>query len=320
MKKYGTKELQEAAWLVYEKGLSQLEASERLGASRPTISRMLETAKRIGIVKIKVNISSPEEFIIKNNLIENFHLKDAAIASSVSDKEDIKELVAQRASDYLIKLLKKGDTIGVSWGSTLFKVVNQIPNANLGGIVVPLTGGVGKVANNLHSNTLAHQLATKLLSKSYALYAPAIVKNRATVKTIVEESSVKSVMALYKKVRVALVGIGTLSNNSTVIKSGYYNNEDFMEFKEKGAVGDICSYLFSINGEILTFPNNNVIGISIKALRKIPFVVGIAAGVEKIKAIYGALKGGLINVLITDENCGKKILELQQVNGGSYGV
>ena len=321
MKKYGTKELQEAAWLVYEKGLSQLEASKRLGISRPTISRMLETAKKIGIVKIKVNIASPEEFIIKNALKETFHLKDVVIASSTSDEEDAKELVAQRASNYLTKLLKSGDTIGISWGTTLFKVVNQIPNINVSGIVVPLTGGVGRVANNLHSNTLAHQLATKLLSKSYALYAPAIVKNKSAIKTIVEEPSVKLVMDLYKKIRVALVGIGTLNNNSTVIKSGYYNTADFIEFKKKDAIGDICSYLFNTNGKIVTFPNNNVIGISMETLKKIPFVVGIASGVGKAKAIYSALKGKLINVLITDDNCGKEIIELQRTNkkGEVYG-
>lgn len=310
MKKYKLSDLEEVAWLVYNKDLSQAEVSKRLGFSRPTISRMLKTAKEMGIVEIKVNTSNPKNFALKNALMKKFHLKDAVIAPSIGDGEDIKELIAQRGADYLVKILNKNDTIGISWGTTLFKVVSQMPSINLGGRVIPLVGGTSRVANEFHSNSLAHQLAKKLSARSYALYAPAIVKNGAAKKMVEEEPSIKSVINLFKEVRVALVGIGTMSNRSTIIRSGYYRDKDFMKFKKNGAVGDLCSYLFDHDGNILSLLNNNVIGVSIESLKKIPFVIGIAGGKEKLEAIYGALKGRLINVLITDENCSKEVLAL----------
>lgn len=308
MKKYKLRDLEEAAWLVYKKDLSQVEVSKLLGFSRPTISRILKEAKETGIVEIKVNISNKKNFTLKNDLMRRFHLKDAVIAPSIGNEEDIKELIAQKASDYLVKLLKKDDTIGISWGTTLLKVVNQMPNRNLGGRLIPLTGGTGKVANEFHSNNLAQQLAKKLSARSYALYAPAIVDNENAKKIVEEVSSIRSVIALFKEVRVALVGIGALSNKSTVIRSEYYSDEDFIKFKKSGAVGDLCSYLFDCKGNILSSLANKVIGVDIKTLKKIPFVIGIAGGKDKVEAIFGALKGSLINVLITDENCGEKVL------------
>ncbi len=310
MKKYKLSDIEEVAWLVYKKDLSQEEISKRLGFSRPTISRMLKAAKEMNIVEIKVNTSNPKNFGLENALIEKFHLKDVIIAPSIGDSEDIKELIAQRAASYLVKILNKNDTIGISWGTTLFEVVSQMSNMDLGGKVIPLTGGMSEVANEFHSNSLARQLAKKLSAKSYALYAPAIVKNEAAKKMIEEEPSIKSVINLFKEVRVALVGIGAMSNQSTIIRSGYYRDKDFIKFKKNGVVGDLCSYLFDRDGNVVSLLNYNVIGVSIESLKKIPFVIGIAGGKEKVEAIYGALKGQLINVLITDENCGKEVLAL----------
>ena len=48
-----------------------------------------------------------------------------------------------------------------------------------------------------------------------------------------------------------------------------------------------------------------------KDIRKIEYSVGIASGREKTEAIYGALKGNFINVLITDIETGKTLLEME---------
>ncbi|MBQ6393221.1 MAG: sugar-binding transcriptional regulator, partial [Eubacterium sp.] len=40
--------------------------------------------------------------------------------------------------------------------------------------------------------------------------------------------------------------------------------------------------------------------------------VGIAGGVEKVRAIKGAIRGGYINTLITDYNCASSLLEDDQ--------
>ena len=55
--------------------------------------------------------------------------------------------------------------------------------------------------------------------------------------------------------------------------------------------------------------NNRVIGISLEDLKKIDHVVGVTGGPEKINAIRAALKGKIINVLITDHVSAKKVLE-----------
>lgn len=70
---------------------------------------------------------------------------------------------------------------------------------------------------------------------------------------------------------------------------------------------------FDINGSTEAFEDDNcVIGVDIKKLRRVPHSIGVASGSEKARAIQGAIKGGFINVLVTDVDCGKKLLEFDE--------
>jgi DNA-binding transcriptional regulator LsrR (DeoR family) len=50
-------------------------------------------------------------------------------------------------------------------------------------------------------------------------------------------------------------------------------------------------------------------------LRYIPKVVGVAAGVHKAEAILGALRGGFLDVLVTNEEAAIGLLDLQRGRG-----
>ena len=74
--------------------------------------------------------------------------------------------------------------------------------------------------------------------------------------------------------------------------------------------GEINMQFYDLNGDTGPFKDNNyVIGVDVHKLRKIPVTVGIAGGVEKVKAIKGAIRGGYINTIITDYNCAQALLE-----------
>lgn len=56
---------------------------------------------------------------------------------------------------------------------------------------------------------------------------------------------------------------------------------------------------------------DRTISIPFYQLHKVKYVIGVAASDEKVPAIYSALKGKLINVLITDESTGKELLDFE---------
>jgi DNA-binding transcriptional regulator LsrR (DeoR family) len=306
-------EVKKVAWLVYKLRLSQREVSKRLSMSRSTVSRLLKKAKDLGIVEIRVNLGNELElFRMENDIKNSFGIKEVIIAPLLTD-EKTDEAIALKAADYLVRNIKKNDVIGVAWGNTLFETIKHIPaNLKKGGKVVSLIGGMGNASVELHSNYLGQELARKISAQFFPIYAPAIIGNKLFMELIYKENSIKQTIDLIGEVRIALVGIGSINPNSTIVKTGYFKVDEFLDLKKRGIVGDICSYFFNREGNIVRYYKSNVVGINVEKLKQIPLVVGIAGGEGKAEAIYSALRGRLINVLVTDEKCAKAILKLSE--------
>lgn len=78
----------------------------------------------------------------------------------------------------------------------------------------------------------------------------------------------------------------------------------------RGAIGDYCCRFCDKEGNILYGDlYNRTIGIDLEELKKVPTVIGIARSNQKSRTILSMVKGGYINVLITDEDTALQMLE-----------
>jgi lsr operon transcriptional repressor len=77
----------------------------------------------------------------------------------------------------------------------------------------------------------------------------------------------------------------------------------------QGAVGDILSQFYDKDGKIIQSDlSKKLVSIKLDTLKNASNTIGVAGGKEKIHAIYSALIGGYLNVLITDEDTAKELL------------
>jgi DNA-binding transcriptional regulator LsrR (DeoR family) len=109
-------------------------------------------------------------------------------------------------------------------------------------------------------------------------------------------------MTLFDHVSLALVGIGAVEPSELLAESGnIFSRAELDILRNAGAVGDILLHFFDDKGEpVDTSLNNRVVSMSLSQLQKADRSVGVAGGRRKFRAILGALRGDLINVLITD--------------------
>lgn len=109
-----------------------------------------------------------------------------------------------------------------------------------------------------------------------------------------------------------LSGIGSTrqKGQATLLRSGYINEDSQQELRAKGAIGDILGYFMQHDGAIQpdTVLHDELISLPLEKLIKIPTVIGIAGGENKVEAILSALKGKYINSLVTEEITARMIL------------
>lgn len=291
--------------MYYDQNFNQQQIADRLHLSRPKISRLLKQARQVGIVQISV-VSPTENFIeLENTLEGKFDLKEVLIveADPQASQKVLKKQIGTAAANYLQRSISPGDTIGVSWGTTLESLVNALPSKLIENIhVVQALGGVGPPEDTAHTTDISRRLSQALNSRLTLLPAPGIVGSSDAKKILLSDRQVKTALDLFSKINTLYVGLGAIETNP-VLKPGSHEISDslYNEIINSNAVGDIALRFFDIHGNpILSQLEELTIGITIEEIKKVDRVVGIAGGPDKVKVIKGALSGKLIDVLITD--------------------
>ncbi len=295
--------------LYYLQDRTQAEIARALRISRPHVSRLLKRARETGIVTISVRPPFGLSTELAEELGKLFPLRDVRVISAGGAPLP---RVAEAAASYLASRIQRESVVGVSWGRTVRMIADVVPSDPRRSVeVVPLVGGMGPVGDEIHANEIARRLASRLGGKYYVLNAPALAERANARAMLVRDATVRGILERGRKADVAVVGIGGMVASSTLVRSGYLKPDHLRRLRASGAVGDICSRFFGKDGAPCQSPlTDRVVGIELNDLRQLPWVVGAAVGTEKAPAILGALRGGYINVLVTDETTARAVLRL----------
>ncbi|MGX7091142.1 sugar-binding transcriptional regulator [Hutsoniella sourekii] len=310
------KELVRIAKMYYEEGLTQAAIAKEVGVSRSLISKLLMDAKRQGIVEVFIKSSSSYIVELERELEKNFGLVKAIVVDSLSVKdEEVNKSASQQAALYLKKMAADHPNIGISWGYSIRGMVDSFPYSNLSEVtLIPLIGGMSDDYFSIHSNQLCFDLSQKIRSNVKYLYSPAQVSNDRIKDELINNNAIKSVLDSARNVDLAVVGISSPYEQSTMQKIGYLNEDNVEDLIKHNVVGDINSAFFDSNGQQVDFDQNrNVIGLSLDELKEIPLRMSIATSQSKTKPLAVALEHKLLNIIVTTDKLAENILKTNAI-------
>lgn len=297
--------------LYYLQHLTQQQIARRLRLSRPKVSRLLKQARRLGIVQITIRGAS--QFVeLESELERRYRLLEAVIVETPSPGDDalLKKQLGAAAADYLRRTVQAGDVIGMTWGTTLQAMIQQLqamPTTKVH--VVQTLGGIGPPEAEAYAADLSRRLAQLLQAPVTLLPAPGIVHRPEAREVLLSDRYVQAALSLFPRLTVAYTGIGALSTNPVFQTNDEQLQRFYEELQAAGAIGDIAMRFYDSRGRsVRTSLDQHLIGITLEELRRVPRVVGIAGGPAKVEAIRGALRGGYIKVLITDHETAEQLL------------
>jgi deoxyribonucleoside regulator len=301
--------------LYYKNGLSQQEISDRLKVSRPKVSRLLKKARELGIVQIFVNIPEDHNIDLELSLEKKFNLNEIIIVEpdvslSTYPHVDLKNAMGYAAARYLERTVADGDVIGMSWGSTLKAMIENLPPVPTVDVhVIQTLGGVGSAESKDHAMDISRRLASLLDARLTLLQIPGIASSPEIKKALLSDYRLQKSFEFFPRIKTVFVGIGALGTNPILnFESREIPEEVLANILNSPAVGDIGLNFYDIDGnEVDTGLNDLFIGMSLEDYQNVERVVGIAGGPEKYAAVLGALKGGYLDVLITDSATAEKL-------------
>jgi DNA-binding transcriptional regulator LsrR (DeoR family) len=307
--------LADVAEMYYLDGMNQSEISKRVGVTRSMISRMLTEARNKNIVKISIDRDLQYSQSLSKEMITRYKLLDAMVfIGYVEDSLRYLSRLGSAAAKVIKPYLKSGLVLGTAWGTALGATINALEVEHPMAIkVVQLVGALRGRNLEIDGHGVVGHLAAKVGGEAHYLNVPYIVDSPETVDALMKVTGVRETMQLMKQCDVGLFGVGSTNlDYSTFYSAGYLIGDEIEDLIKSGAVGNVCGLFFDKDGN-QTARNFQKRSFTIRKrdLMKIPIRIGIAGGPGKIEAVRGALAGGYINVLVTDNHTAAEVLNLE---------
>ncbi len=309
--------LSRLATLYYIDGLTQEELSRMFSISRATIGRMLRRALREGIVEIRVRPNNALASDLEKALIERFGIKRALISVDHKDQDKQRALLAGLVASHLEQILTDGSVIAVGMGRNVSAVSEYALSATRRQCTfVSAIGGAYRGGQTMNADHIARRLAARFGGESESLYAPALVNDPQIRLKLIENDTVSHTLDKARRADVALVGIGDMSESeeSNIVRMGWFSPEEIAQAKKAGTVGDVMGYDFiDIRGQPSALSmQERVIGLNLQELKQIANVIAIASEPTKISGILGALNAGVVDTLATTSSNAISVLNFDE--------
>jgi DNA-binding transcriptional regulator LsrR (DeoR family) len=298
-----------AAWLYFVAGLTQAQIGKKLGINRIRVNRLLAQAREQGMVQIRITGRLADCIELENKIKDRFHLDQVIIVPTPPDAGLVRHVIGAAAGNALAERLRDGMSVGVGWGRTLRLSLRSMPRRPFRRVsVVSLMGGLTRGAAVNPHETASH-LADLIGAQCYYIAAPALADSQATRDLLAGQPMIKDVFERLRKVDLAFVSAGGLASDSTIHQVDLISEAEGKSLRKAGAVGDLCVHWLDVRGRLIDHPlNKRAVALSPLDLKSVPCVILASGGPDKVPVLHGALAGGMVDILITDEASAAGIL------------
>lgn len=304
----------DASVLYYLEGKTQSEIAKELYLSRPKVSRLLKKARELQIVDITINYQNDEFEQLQGEIRRTFGTPHVVISKTLTHRNDTLNEVGKAAAKELEILIHDDMTVGISWGQHIRRAAKFLKRRGHDDLkIVELFGAISYDLGDTDMLSIGRSISSKLGGKLYPLPSPIYINDPIAINAIRETPLIKSTLLMIEACDLVITGIGSLDSSSMqTLWDNYVEVDMKANIILNGGVGFILAHFFNEDGQFIKVAaNDNVIGIRTETI-KTKKIVAIASGDEKVKAIYAALKGQLLDTLISDVETLKKVMLLHE--------
>ncbi|MGR6918215.1 sugar-binding transcriptional regulator [[Actinomadura] parvosata] len=305
-------QLYQVAVRYYESGETQEQIAHAMHLTRWKVGRMLAEAREVGIVRIEVLHPRSRVRTLEQSIKERFGLRDAVVVSvGGDDPEQARERVAAAGADHLMELRPAPRLIGVSWGRTLDRLAGGLtPGWATGVHVVQINGALSRSRQPTSAHSMASLIAHHGGGTATLLAAPAILEQQSTRAVLESDRAVADVLALAARADLFLFSPGGMGSDSVLVDSGQIDAGDLARLARAGAVGDVLGRFIDARGRIVDPDlDGRTLGLSLDVLRAATTSIALVSGTAKRAVCRAVVASGLCDVLITDDQNARHLLE-----------
>ncbi len=300
-----------AGWLYYIAGNTQDEIARKLGVSRQTAQRLVSLAVSEKLIKVRLDHPIGRCIELAERLCAAFGLTMCEVVpadpSSTSETVGVAEAAAAELERYLVSAHPV--IVAMGTGRMLRAMVEQVsPMDCPQHKIVSLVGNIAPDGSASLFDVVS-RIGDRVKAAHYPMPLPVIATTVHEKTLLLGQKTLRNVLDLARQADVTFVGVGTVDEGAALLRDGFVRPDEIRSLMRAGAVGEITGWAFDQEGRLIEgLINDRVLSVPLDkpAARK---VIGVAMARPRLKSVQGALRGQLINGLITNEIMAELLLQ-----------
>ena len=303
------------ARMYYYQGIKTEAIAKEMHVSRSTVSRLLDFARKNGLVEIRVIDPGENPKVLERKFQEKHDIKRVHVVPVPEMAGEVVWLdqVAQYTAVYLNTLFGSEMILGIAWGTTLNAISRHLVEKRTYNSHVVQLNGAGNIRTTglEYAGEIINHFANNYSAQSYLFPVPTYFDDPETKRLLWKEGSVRHILEIQENSDFLLYSIGAVNAGvpSHVHSAGYLNEKDYRELNRYNIAGDIATVFFKEDGSFDDIPiNTRASGPNLELFQR-KYGICVVSGLAKIKGLHGALRGNLLKELIIDEPTARKYIE-----------
>jgi DNA-binding transcriptional regulator LsrR (DeoR family) len=300
-----------AGWLYYIAGKTQDDIARILNVSRPTAQRLVSLCRAEGLITFRVNHAISDCMSLASALRDRYGLATCDVVPSDGSDETSFAGVAEAASIAIERMLHATEPIvmGLGTGRTMRASVGRVaPISRPLHRLVSLVGTISPDGSASRFNAPEH-LADLTGAQHFPMPLPMHVATPEQRAQLLALDPVRRIFAMARDADAWFSGLSQFDNDAFLYRDGFISRDELLDLMRQGAVGENLGWAFDAEGRILEEgPNTRITSVPPSPDSDKPRIC-VAHGAPKVPALRAALKGRIVNGLVTDEATARALLE-----------
>lgn len=300
-----------AGWLYYIAGNTQDEIARKLGVSRQTAQRLVSLAVSARLIRVRLDHPIGHCLELSERIKSTYGIDHCEVVPADPESPSATIGVAEAAAAELERYFVSQHPVVAAMGTgrMLRAMVEQLtPMDCPQHKVVSLVGNIGPDGSASRYDVVS-RVGDRVKAPHYPMPLPVIASTVHEKSLLLSQKTLRGVIDLAKQADVTFFGIGTIDDEAALLRDGFVRHDEIRALMRAGAVGEIIGWAFDAEGRLIDgMTNDRVLSVP---LQQPPPGRAIGVGMEpaRLRAIRGALRGRLINGLITNERMAELLLE-----------
>ncbi|MBL4813245.1 MAG: sugar-binding transcriptional regulator, partial [Rhodobacteraceae bacterium] len=242
-----------AGWLYYVAGNTHDEIARKLGISRQTAQRLVSLAITERLIKVRLDHPIARCMDLAGALQERFGLQVCEVVPTDPDAPELMTGIAIAAAAELERVLKQseGKIIALGTGRALKACVEQLPKMSCPQHkIVSLLGNMMSDGSATPYNATI-RMADRVGAQHYPYPLPVLARDEAELHSLQSQEAVRNTLALCERADLTLVGVGQMDGSAPLMLDGFLKPDEMQELQAAGAVGEITSFVFCADGQLI---------------------------------------------------------------------